>query len=254
MINADPQELAKFSELAHRWWDPDERVPRRCTRSIRCASTGSNSHVAVGRQACARRRLRRRHPGRLDGAPRRRRARHRPGDQAAEGGAAARARGRHRERRLPRGRGRGAGAEQPATLRRASPAWRCSSTCPTRHRSVRACATLVKPGGWVCSSRRINRNPKAFLFAIVGAEYVLNLLPQGHARVRALHPPERARALVPRRRPRRGTHARHGIQPADAALPAVRRHQRELPVRLPRSRHERRRRARRPCCSISTAR
>ena len=40
MGNADPQELAKFSELAHRWWDPTASSGR-CTRSIRCAWTGS---------------------------------------------------------------------------------------------------------------------------------------------------------------------------------------------------------------------
>jgi len=43
---------------------------------------------------------------------------------------------------------------------------------------VTACANLVKPGGHVFFST-INRNPKSFLFAIVGAEYVLNLLPKG---------------------------------------------------------------------------
>jgi len=43
---------------------------------------------------------------------------------------------------------------------------------------VRACATMVKPGGWVFFST-INRNPKSFLFAIIGAEYVLKLLPRG---------------------------------------------------------------------------
>lgn len=43
---------------------------------------------------------------------------------------------------------------------------------------VQACANLVKPGGWVFFST-INRNPKSFLFAIVGAEYVLRLLPKG---------------------------------------------------------------------------
>ena len=43
---------------------------------------------------------------------------------------------------------------------------------------VRACLELVKPGGHVFFST-INRNPKAFLFAIVGAEYVLGLLPKG---------------------------------------------------------------------------
>jgi 2-polyprenyl-6-hydroxyphenyl methylase/3-demethylubiquinone-9 3-methyltransferase len=43
---------------------------------------------------------------------------------------------------------------------------------------VRACATLVKPGGAVFFST-INRNPKAYILAVIGAEYVLNLLPRG---------------------------------------------------------------------------
>ncbi|HLD09653.1 MAG TPA: bifunctional 2-polyprenyl-6-hydroxyphenol methylase/3-demethylubiquinol 3-O-methyltransferase UbiG, partial [Methylophilaceae bacterium] len=44
--------------------------------------------------------------------------------------------------------------------------------------AVRACAALVKPGGAVFFST-INRNPKAYLLAVIGAEYVLNLLPRG---------------------------------------------------------------------------
>ncbi|WP_394060555.1 bifunctional 2-polyprenyl-6-hydroxyphenol methylase/3-demethylubiquinol 3-O-methyltransferase UbiG [Alcaligenes sp. WGS1538] len=43
---------------------------------------------------------------------------------------------------------------------------------------IRACSRLVKPGGWVFFST-LNRNPKSFLFAIVGAEYVLRLIPKG---------------------------------------------------------------------------
>ena len=43
---------------------------------------------------------------------------------------------------------------------------------------IEACAKLVKPGGHVFFST-INRNPKSFLFAIVGAEYLLRLLPRG---------------------------------------------------------------------------
>jgi 2-polyprenyl-6-hydroxyphenyl methylase/3-demethylubiquinone-9 3-methyltransferase len=43
---------------------------------------------------------------------------------------------------------------------------------------IRACRTLVKPGGDVFFST-INRNPKSFVFAIVGAEYILKLLPAG---------------------------------------------------------------------------
>lgn len=43
---------------------------------------------------------------------------------------------------------------------------------------IDACAKLVKPGGSVFFST-INRNPKAYLFAVIGAEYVLNMLPKG---------------------------------------------------------------------------
>lgn len=57
---------------------------------------------------------------------------------------------------------------------------------------VRACAQLAKPGGWVFLST-INRNPKSFLMAIVGAEYVLNLVPRGtHEYARLLRPSELA--------------------------------------------------------------
>lgn len=43
---------------------------------------------------------------------------------------------------------------------------------------IKACADLVKPGGHLFFST-LNRNPKSFLFAIVGAEYILNILPKG---------------------------------------------------------------------------
>ncbi|HBC17929.1 MAG TPA: bifunctional 3-demethylubiquinol 3-O-methyltransferase/2-polyprenyl-6-hydroxyphenol methylase, partial [Alcanivorax sp.] len=57
---------------------------------------------------------------------------------------------------------------------------------------IRACATLVKPGGQIFFST-INRNPKAFLFAIVGAEYVLRLLPRGtHEYAKLIKPSELA--------------------------------------------------------------
>ena len=59
--------------------------------------------------------------------------------------------------------------------------------------TVRACARLVRPGGRVFFST-INRTPKAYLFAVVGAEYVLNLLPRGtHDYTRFIRPAELAR-------------------------------------------------------------
>lgn len=55
---------------------------------------------------------------------------------------------------------------------------------------VRACAQLVRPGGWVFFST-INRNPRSFLLAIVGAEYLLGLVPRGtHEYARLLRPSE----------------------------------------------------------------
>ncbi len=58
--------------------------------------------------------------------------------------------------------------------------------------TVKACATLVKPGGKVFFST-INRNPKAYLFAVIGAEYILNMLPKGtHEYARFIKPAELA--------------------------------------------------------------
>lgn len=55
---------------------------------------------------------------------------------------------------------------------------------------IRACSQLVKPGGHVFFST-INRNPKAFLFAIVGAEYILRMLPRGtHEFAKFIRPAE----------------------------------------------------------------
>lgn len=60
---------------------------------------------------------------------------------------------------------------------------------------VKACATLVKPRGHVFFST-INRNAKAYLFAVVGAEYVLNMLPKGtHEYAKFIKPSELARWL-----------------------------------------------------------
>ena len=61
--------------------------------------------------------------------------------------------------------------------------------------TVRAAATLTKPGGWIFFST-LNRNPKSFLFAIIGAEYVLNLLPKGTHEYRRFITPVELAAMV----------------------------------------------------------
>ncbi len=56
--------------------------------------------------------------------------------------------------------------------------------------AVRACAALLKPGGYAFFAT-LNRNPKSYLYAIIGAEYVLNLLPRGtHDYARFIKPSE----------------------------------------------------------------
>jgi 2-polyprenyl-6-hydroxyphenyl methylase/3-demethylubiquinone-9 3-methyltransferase len=56
--------------------------------------------------------------------------------------------------------------------------------------TVQACSTLVKPGGWVFFAT-LNRNLKSYLFAVIGAEYVLNLLPRGtHDYAKFIRPSE----------------------------------------------------------------
>jgi 2-polyprenyl-6-hydroxyphenyl methylase/3-demethylubiquinone-9 3-methyltransferase len=74
---------------------------------------------------------------------------------------------------------------------------------------VAACAKLVKPGGWVFFST-LNRNPKSFLFAIVGAEYILNLLPKGtHEFAKFIRPSELAQAC---RQAGLDWHSQRGLQ------------------------------------------
>ena len=60
---------------------------------------------------------------------------------------------------------------------------------------VAACAALVKPGGSVFFST-INRNPKSYFYAVIGAEYVLNMLPKGtHDYAKFIKPSELARMI-----------------------------------------------------------
>ncbi len=64
---------------------------------------------------------------------------------------------------------------------------------PNPSSTITACARLVKPGGQVFFST-LNRNPKSYLFAIVGAEYVLKMLPKGtHDYAKFIKPSELCR-------------------------------------------------------------
>ena len=188
--NADPAELAKFSELAHRWWDPDsEFAPLHQINPLRlqwidslCGLAGKRV-VDVG---CG--------GGILADSMARRGADVLGIDLADKPLRVAQLHAL--EAGTPNVQYRKVAAE---ALAAEQPASFDVVTCmemlehvPDQASIVRACATLVKPGGWVFFST-INRNPKSFLFAIVGAEYVLNLLPRGtHEYLKFIKPSELA--------------------------------------------------------------
>ena len=93
---------------------------------------------------------------------------------------------------------------------------------------LKTCAALVRPGGLMLLST-INRTLKAYLLAIVGAEYVLRWLPVGtHQWERFVTPDELARHLRAAGLERAGGQGA-GLQPAGRRLVARRRHRRELP-------------------------
>jgi 2-polyprenyl-6-hydroxyphenyl methylase / 3-demethylubiquinone-9 3-methyltransferase len=189
-LNADPAELAKFSDLAHRWWDPESEFrPLHQINPLRLEWIDQLCPVA-GKRAldvgCG--------GGILADAMARKGAQVVGIDLAAKALKVAQLHAL--EARTPNVAYREVSAE---ALAMEDPAGFDMVTCmemlehvPDPSSVVRACATLVKPGGWVFFST-LNRNPKSFLFAIVGAEYVLNLLPRGtHEFAKFIRPSELA--------------------------------------------------------------
>ena len=189
-VNADPAELAKFSDLAHRWWDPDSEFrPLHQINPLRL--DWINSHVPLdGKRVldvgCG--------GGILSDSMARKGAEVLGIDlsgkalkvaqlHALEAGTTNVA---YREVSAE-----ALAAEQPGSFDVVT-CMEMLEHVPDPASIVRSCAALAKPGGWVFFST-INRNPKAFLFAIVGAEYVLNLLPRGtHEYLKFVRPSELA--------------------------------------------------------------
>lgn len=188
--NVDPAELAKFSELAHRWWDTESEF--RPLHQINPLRLGwIQQQVALAGQrvldvGCG--------GGILADAMARQGAQVLGIDLATKSLKVAQLHALEAE--TPNVQYREVSAE---ALAAEQPGQFDVVTCmemlehvPDPASIVRACATLVKPGGWVFFST-LNRNPKAFLFAIVGAEYVLNLLPRGtHEYAKFIKPSELA--------------------------------------------------------------
>jgi len=190
MINADPLELAKFGELAHRWWDiesdfkPLHQInPLRlewinslcpltgktvldvgCGGGILTDSMARHGAIALGID--------------LSTKPLKVAQLHalEAGTENVE----------YREIAVE-----ALAVERPASFD-AVTCMEMLEHVPDPASVVRALATLVKPGGWVFLST-LNRNFKSFMLAIVGAEYVLKMLPAGtHDYARFIRPSELA--------------------------------------------------------------
>jgi len=189
-MNADPQELAKFSELAHRWWDPSSEFkplheinPLRLGWIDGIAGLKGKAVLDVG---CG---------GGILAEAMAQLGAHVKGIDLSE--KALKVAMLHLlESRLD------VNYEEISaeSLAQREPGKYDALTCmemlehvPDPASTVGACAQLVKPGGHVFFST-INRNPKSYLLAVIGAEYILRLLPRGtHDYAKFLKPSELAR-------------------------------------------------------------
>jgi 2-polyprenyl-6-hydroxyphenyl methylase/3-demethylubiquinone-9 3-methyltransferase len=190
MVNVDPQELEKFSALAHRWWDPQSEFrplhqinPLRLDWIDRLAPLAGKSALDVG---CG---------GGILAEAMARRGAHVKGIDLS-GKALKVAQLHSLESRIAVD--YEAISAEDLALR--SPSSFDVITCmellehvPDPASTVRACARLARPGGQVFFST-INRNLKSYLLAVIGAEYVLKLLPKGtHDYAKFIKPSELAR-------------------------------------------------------------
>jgi 2-polyprenyl-6-hydroxyphenyl methylase/3-demethylubiquinone-9 3-methyltransferase len=174
-MNADPLELKKFSELAHRWWDPNSEFrplheinPLRLEWINALAPVAGKRVVDVGcgggilAEAIAKK------GATVTGIDLSEKALKVADLHSLESGVAVRYELISAEDLAARE----AGQYDVVTC------MEMLEHVPDPSAVVKACATLVKPGGQVFFST-LNRNPKSYLFAIIGAEYVLRLLPRG---------------------------------------------------------------------------
>lgn len=189
-LNVDPAELAKFADLAHRWWDRESEFrplheinPLRLEWIDALAPLHGTTVLDVGcgggilSDAMARK------GGQVLGID--------LGDKALKVAQLHALEAQTHGVQYREVSAEDLAAEQPGAFDVVT-CMEMLEHVPDPESIVRACATLVKPGGWVFFST-INRNAKSFLLAIVAAEYLLGLLPRGtHEYARLLRPSELA--------------------------------------------------------------
>ena len=174
-MNADPLEIQKFSELAHRWWDPtsefrplheinplrlewiNAKVPLAGKRVIDIGCGGGILAESMARKGAS-----------VTGIDLSEKALKVADLHSLESGVNVRYKLIAAE----------AMAAEEAGKYDVVTCMEMLEHVPDPAAIVQACAALVKPGGHVFMST-LNRNPKAYLFAVLGAEYILRLLPKG---------------------------------------------------------------------------
>jgi 2-polyprenyl-6-hydroxyphenyl methylase/3-demethylubiquinone-9 3-methyltransferase len=189
-LNADPAELAKFGALAHRWWDPTsdfkplhdinplrlDYIARR-SRGLEekhALDVGCGGGILAEAMAIA--------GAKVIGIDLSDKALSVARLHQLESGVEVDYRLITAERLA---------ADQPGSFDIVT-CMELLEHVPEPASTIAACATLVKPGGLVVFST-INRNPKAYLFAVIGGEYLLRLLPRGtHDYARFIKPSELA--------------------------------------------------------------
>lgn len=174
-MNADPLELQKFSDLAHRWWDPtsefrplheinplrlewiNARAPLRGKTVVDIGCGGGILAESMAKKGAN-----------VTGIDLSEKALKVADLHSLETGTAVRYELIAAE---------ALAAREPASFDVVT-CMEMLEHVPDPAAIVKACATLVKPGGQVFFST-LNRNPKSYLFAVLGAEYLLRLLPKG---------------------------------------------------------------------------
>ena len=189
MSNADPIEIEKFSQLAHKWWDPNSEFkplhdinPLRLNYIDRLAGLSGKTVLDVG---CGGGILSESMAG--------------LGADVTGIDLSDKALQVAKLHLLESGNRVDYRKVAVETLAEEQPASFDIVTClemlehvPDPQSVIASCAKLVKPGGWVFFST-LNRNPKSYLFAIIGAEYMLNMLPRGtHDYAKFIKPSELA--------------------------------------------------------------